>query len=57
MNVPLFFNLVTDDGHAGLQQLGGDLTMLFYGTDEGKEGREAYKEGRKPDFSAFERKP
>ena len=47
----------TDDGHAGLQQLGGDLTMMFYGTDEGREGREAYKAGRRPDFSHFERRP
>ena len=32
------------DGLAGLQQLGGDATMLFYTTDEGKEGRDAFNQ-------------
>ena len=47
----------TDDGAAGMQQLGGDATMLFYQSEEGDEGRRAYVEKRKPDFSRFKRLP
>ncbi len=46
-----------DDGLAGIQQLAGDATMLFYMTEEGQEGRNAYVEKRKPDFSRFPRRP
>ncbi|CAH9108321.1 unnamed protein product [Cuscuta europaea] len=46
-----------DDGHAGLQGLGGDATLLFYGTDEGNEGKNAYVQRRRPDFSKFPRLP
>jgi naphthoate synthase len=46
-----------DDGLAGIQQLAGDATMLFYMTEEGQEGRDAYKEHRPPDFSRFPRRP
>ncbi|XP_055810317.1 1,4-dihydroxy-2-naphthoyl-CoA synthase, peroxisomal [Solanum dulcamara] len=46
-----------DDGHAGLQGLGGDATLLFYGTEEGNEGKNAYNERRRPDFSKFPRLP
>lgn len=45
------------DGQAGLQELAGNATMLFYMSEEGQEGRNAYLEKRKPDFSKFERKP
>lgn len=45
------------DGLAGLQQLAGDATLLFYTTPEGKEGRDAFLEKRKPDFSPFPRLP
>ncbi len=45
------------DGLAGLQQLAGDATLLFYMTPEAKEGRDAFLEKRKPDFSAFPRLP
>jgi len=45
------------DGQAGLQELAGCATMLFYMTDEGQEGRNAYLEKRKPDFSQFPRRP
>lgn len=46
-----------EDGHMGLQQLGGDATLLFYQGEEGNEGREAYVEKRAPDFSKFKRLP
>jgi naphthoate synthase len=46
-----------DDGLAGVQQLAGDATMLFYMTEEGQEGRNAYVEKRKPDFSRFPHRP
>jgi len=50
------FNADTD-GLAGLQQLGGDATMLYYQTEEAKEGKNAFKEKRKPDFTQFPRFP
>jgi naphthoate synthase len=50
------FNADTD-GLAGLQQLAGDATMLYYLTDEAKEGRNAFVEKRKPDFGRFQRLP
>ena len=46
-----------DDGLAGIQQLAGDATMLFYMTEEAQEGRDAYVERRAPDFSRFPRRP
>lgn len=46
-----------EDGQAGIQQLGGDATMLFYQSEEGNEGRTAYLEKRAPDFSKFPRLP
>ena len=45
------------DGQAGLQELAGNTTMLFYMSEEGQEGRNAYVEKRKPDFSKFPRNP
>ncbi len=45
------------DGQAGLQQLAGDATMLFYMTEEAQEGRDAFKEKRKPDFKKFKKLP
>ena len=45
------------DGQAGLQELAGNATMLFYMSEEGQEGRNAYLEKRPPDFSHFTRHP
>jgi naphthoate synthase len=46
-----------EDGLAGIQQLAGDATLLFYMSDEAQEGRDAYVEKRRPDFSRFPRRP
>lgn len=46
-----------DDGLAGVQQLAGDATMLFYLTEEGQEGRNAFKEKREPNFNKFPKRP
>lgn len=45
------------DGQQGLQELAGNATLLYYMTDEGQEGRNAYLEKRKPDFGKFPRRP
>ncbi len=41
----------------GLQELAGNATMLFYMTEEGQEGRNAFNQKRQPDFSKFKRNP
>ena len=46
-----------EDGMAGLQQLAHDTNLLFYASDEAREGREAYKEKRSPDFGKFPKRP
>jgi naphthoate synthase len=46
-----------EDGLTGLQQLAHDATLLFYMTEEGQEGRNAYQERRRPDFSRFPKRP
>ncbi|PZS20153.1 MAG: 1,4-dihydroxy-2-naphthoyl-CoA synthase [Acidimicrobiales bacterium] len=46
-----------DDGLAGIQQLAGDATLLFYLSDEAQEGRDAFLERRPPDFTRFPRRP
>ncbi len=50
------FNADTD-GLAGVQQLAGDATLLYYLSEEAQEGRDAYVEKRPPDFSRFPRRP
>jgi naphthoate synthase len=46
-----------EDGYAGIQQLAHDANLLFYGSEEAREGREAYKDKRAPDYSKFPRRP
>ncbi|KAK6931044.1 Phosphatidylinositol 3-/4-kinase, catalytic domain [Dillenia turbinata] len=43
-----------DDGHAGMQELSGNAALMFYATEEGNEGKRAYMERRRPDFSKFQ---
>jgi naphthoate synthase len=50
------FNADTD-GLAGIQQLAGDATLLYYLSEEAQEGRDAYVQKRKPDFGRFPRRP
>ncbi len=45
------------DGQAGLQELAGNATLLYYMTEEGQEGRNAFVEKRKPDFGKFPKRP
>ena len=47
----------SDDGLAGIQQLAGDATLLYYMSEEAQEGRNAYKEKRKPNFGKFPKRP
>ena len=46
-----------DDGLAGIQQLAGDATLLYYMSEEAQEGRDAYVQKRRPDFSRFPKRP
>jgi naphthoate synthase len=46
-----------EDGLTGLQQLSHDATLLFYMTEEGQEGRNAYQQGRRPDFGKYPKRP
>ena len=50
------FNAI-EDGLTGIQQLSHDATLLFYMSEEGQEGRNAYQEGRSPDFSKYPKRP
>jgi naphthoate synthase len=46
-----------EDGIAGIQQLAHDTNLLFYGSEEAQEGRNAYREKRRPDFGKFPKRP
>jgi naphthoate synthase len=46
-----------DDGLAGIQQLAGDATLLYYMSDEAQEGKQAYLERRRPEFDRFPKRP
>ena len=46
-----------DDGLAGIQQLAGDATLLFYMSEEAQEGRDAFANKRRPDFGQFPKRP
>ena len=46
-----------EDGLSGIQQLAHDANLLFYASEEAREGREAYKEKRRPDFGKFPKRP
>jgi naphthoate synthase len=46
-----------EDGITGIQQLSHDATLLYYMSEEGQEGRNAFQEGRAPDFQKFPRRP
>ena len=45
-----------EDGYAGIQQLAHDANLLFYGSEEAQEGREAFKAKRRPEFEKFPRR-
>jgi naphthoate synthase len=45
------------DGQTGLQELAGNATLLFYMSEEAREGRDAFLEKRQPDFARFKRQP
>jgi naphthoate synthase len=47
----------TEDGFSGVQQLAHDANLLFYASEEAREGRDAYREKRPPDFAKFPRRP
>jgi naphthoate synthase len=47
----------SEDGMAGVQQLAHDANLLFYASEEAREGREAYRERRRPDFGKFPKRP
>jgi naphthoate synthase len=47
----------SEDGMTGIQQLAHDANLLFYGSEEAQEGRDAYREKRQPDFGKFPRRP
>lgn len=46
-----------DDGHAGIHEMGGNATLLYYGSEEANEGKNAFLQRRRPDFSKFPRLP
>jgi naphthoate synthase len=47
----------SEDGLAGIQQLAHDANLLFYASEEAREGRDAYRDKRRPDFGKFPKRP
>jgi naphthoate synthase len=47
----------SEDGLAGIQQLAHDANLLFYASAEAQEGRDAYRDKRRPDFGKFPKRP
>src|SRR2546429_90845 len=57
LHVVCDLTIAADDGLAGIQQLAGDATLLYYMSEEAQEGKQAYLEKRRPEFDRFPKRP